>query len=250
MATIGFSTGALAFGDFKKALGMLSGTRANAVELSALRMSELSDLIAYIQSDLSELKRRYRYVGFHAPTNFEDEKQVIQQLLPVARMGLGIVVHPDTMRDLSAWRALEAQLLIENMDSRRRTGRTAEELYPFFEALPQARLCFDIGHARQVDPTMIEAGRILSLFSNRLSQAHLSEVNSQGKHFSMSHGAARAYEPFAKALATAPIILESIVSANEIEGEIDTTQKIINFKNRTEERIEYRISRPFNYAMA
>lgn len=250
MATIGFSTGALAFGDFAKALEVLSGTRASAVELSALRLSELSNLITYIESDLSELKRRYRYIGFHAPTNFEDEHQVVQQLLPVAGMGLGIVVHPDTIRDISTWRPLEAQLLIENMDSRRRTGRTAEELYPFFEALPRARLCFDIGHARQVDPTMIEAGRIISTFADRLSQVHLSEVNSQGKHFPISYGAARAYEPFARTLATVPIILESIVPANEIENEIDITQSIISYGAKSEERIKYRISRPFDYAMA
>lgn len=250
MATIGFSTGALAFGDFAKALGMLSGTRASAVELSALRMSELSDLITYVASDLSELRKRYRYVGFHAPTNFEDEHQVVQQLLPIARMGLGIVVHPDTIKDIPIWRPLEAQLLIENMDSRRRTGRTVEELYPFFDALPEARLCFDIGHARQVDPTMIEAGRIISTFADRLAQVHLSEVNSQGKHFPISYGAARAYEPFAKSLATAPIILESIVPASEIENEIDITQNIISHSAKSEERIKYRISRPFNYAMA
>jgi len=54
------------------------------------------------------------------------------------------------------------------------------------EVLPRASLCFDIGHARQVDPTMSEAAAILQRYSARLRQLHVSEVNSQSKHDSLS----------------------------------------------------------------
>jgi hypothetical protein len=116
------------------------------------------------------------------------------------------------------------------MDSRKPTGRTAKELDRFFVDLPEAKLCFDIAHARQVDPTMTEAVRILSEFGDRLAQVHLSELNSIGKHFAMSYGAKRAYEIFAAALSQVPVILESIVKETEIATEIDETERILSFR--------------------
>jgi hypothetical protein len=62
--------------------------------------------------------------------------------------------------------------------SQETAGRTAEELSQMFVKLPEARLCFDIGHARQTDPTMMEACKILNVFRERLCKVHVSEVNS------------------------------------------------------------------------
>lgn len=58
------------------------------------------------------------------------------------------------------WRTLGDRLCIENMDKRKTTGRTADELAVFFAGLTEATLSFDIGHARQIDPTMCEADAI------------------------------------------------------------------------------------------
>jgi hypothetical protein len=68
MKCIGFSTGALARGDFRRALQMLSGKNVNAVELSALRQDELAPLVQQLgQLDLS----RFQYISFHAPSAME-----------------------------------------------------------------------------------------------------------------------------------------------------------------------------------
>jgi hypothetical protein len=227
---VGFSTGALAFGDFARALELLEPTRANAVELSALRCVELPQLLNALPSRLQKLNERYRYISLHAPTDFQDERGVVRDLAYAADMGLNVIVHPDTIRDVSLWRELGSRLCLENMDSRKPTGRTAEELNRFFVDLPEAKLCFDIAHARQVDPTMTDATRILSEFGDRLVQAHLSEINSKGKHFAMSYGAKRAFEIFAAALLQVPVILESVVSEAEIAAEIDETEKILNYR--------------------
>jgi hypothetical protein len=112
-------------------------------------------------------------------------------------------------------------------DSSPPTGRTAKELRWFFERLPQAKLCFDVAHARQVDPTMTEAVRILSEFGDRMAQVHLSEVNSKGRHFAMSFIAKRAYEPLAEALSRVPVILESVVDEAGIESEIEEARKVL-----------------------
>lgn len=47
MRLFGFSTGALALGDFKKALKMLEGIDVDAIELSALRVHELPSLLTF-----------------------------------------------------------------------------------------------------------------------------------------------------------------------------------------------------------
>jgi hypothetical protein len=227
---VGFSTGALAFGDFARALELLEPTRANAVELSALRCVELPPLLNALPSCIQKLNERYRYVSLHAPTDFQDERGLVRKLTYVADIGLNVVVHPDTIRDVSLWRELGSRLCLENMDSRKPTGRTAKELDRFFVDLPEAKLCFDIAHARQVDPTMTDAARILSEFGDRLVQVHLSELNSIGKHFAMSYGAKRAYEIFAAALSQVPVILESVVNEAEIAAEITETEKILNYR--------------------
>lgn len=227
MLTVGFSTGALALGDFTHGLRLLESRHADAVELSALRSAELPEMLRALPLHIKKLKERYRYISFHAPTDFLDERGLVGQLAYIAEIGWNVVVHPDTIRDTLLWRKLGSRLCLENMDSRKSTGRTAKELYNVFNHLPQAKLCFDVAHARQVDPTMTEAARILSEFDDRLVQVHLSEVNSKGKHFAMSFGAKRAYEPFAPVLSRVPVILESLVDEDEIETEIEEAKKIL-----------------------
>lgn len=249
MCAIGFSTGALAYEDFTRALKLLEPTRANAVELSALRSVELPGLLEALPSMYGRLRNRYAYISFHAPTNFTDELGMVEQLMQVARQGLNIIVHPDCIQDRSLWRQLGSQLCLENMDSRKPTGRTATELATFFADLPQAKLCFDIAHARQVDPTMTEAACILAEFGDRLAQVHMSEVNSRGKHFAMSFGAKHAYEPFADAMSKVPIILESVIEAGSIEKEIDAAVKIVssrsNYYDQTDASLEGAVERVY-----
>ncbi|MGB9369692.1 MAG: TIM barrel protein [Xanthobacteraceae bacterium] len=227
MPTIGFSTGALALGDFERGLSMLASKDADAVELSALRSVELLPLLNAVLSRLGELQQRYRYISFHAPTDYQDECELVERLRSITERGFNVVVHPDTICDLSLWQQLGNRLCIENMDSRKATGRTAKELRGFFDKLPQARLCFDVAHARQVDPTMTEATRILSEFGDRLAQVHLSEINGKGKHFVMSFIAKRAYHRLADVLASVPVILESPVNEEGIDSELQEAQKVL-----------------------
>jgi len=72
------------------------------------------------------------------------------------------------------------------MDRRKPIGRTASELQELFNLLPEALLCFDIGHARQCDASMTEAFLILSRFAKKLVQVHISEVNSASQHDAIS----------------------------------------------------------------
>lgn len=228
MLAIGFSTGAVALGDFERALRLLEDKDADAVELSALRVAELPLLLAALPDLVGPLQARYQYISFHAPSDFQDECGLVERLTEVAKLGWNIIVHPDSIRDVTVWRQLGGRVCLENMDSRKKTGRTAKELRFFFSSLPNAKLCFDIAHARQVDPTMTEATQILSEFGERLAEVHLSEVDGTGRHFAMSFGAKNAYEKFSDILSKVPNIIESIVREYEIDAEIECAKNILS----------------------
>ena len=220
MRSIGFSTGALARNDFRGALKMLVGKSVDAVELSALRQDELRPLVERLgELDLG----RFQYISFHAPSYMEPsfEPLALELLAQVAARGWPIIVHPDAMHTPSEWGALGDCLCIENMDKRKAIGQTARDLTRIFENLPDASLCFDIGHARQVDPTMSEASAILRLFRVRIAQLHVSEVNTQSKHDPLSFESVLAFQKVSHLIPSgAPIILESRVEESEIEEEI------------------------------
>src|SRR5260370_2451747 len=221
MRPIGFSTGALAYSDFRHALEILRRVQKGGVELSALRERELSPLVESLDSlDLGF----FTYVSFHAPSKFErgHEQEVITLLRRVAARGIPIILHPDAINDVSSWRSFGSVLLIENMDKRNAIGRTERELSEVFAVLPEAGLCFDIGHCRQVDPTMNESYLILRKFRERLRQLHVSEVNSRSTHDPLSQASICAFEKVAYLVPEqVPVILESPVGSSGIQSEVE-----------------------------
>ena len=220
MRPIGFSTGALACGDFESALRMLRAPVYTACELSALREEELAPLLAALgRLDLA----RFRYVAIHAPSRLERlaEADVVRALSSEAARELPVVCHPNVLATPETWRPLGRRLLIENMDKRKPIGRTVAELAPLFEALPDAGFCFDLGHARQVDPTMTVASELLDAFGDRLRQLHVSEVNSSNVHEALGLPAISSFRKIARRIpAGVPLILETPVGADALESEL------------------------------
>jgi hypothetical protein len=217
---IGFSTGALARSDFATALDWLRGSPTEAVELSALRRAELEPLaLAAAGLDLTQ----YQYVSVHAPGRIpaSDEHAVVQTLREFTARGWPVVLHPNAITDPVHWEELGGVLLLENMDKRKLVGRTADELSELFLVLPEARLCFDIAHARQFDGTMTEAYRILKRFGDRLAQVHISEVTSGSAHDRISPSARRAFLKVATLIPSdTPVIVESCVAREDIQDEL------------------------------
>ncbi len=224
MRPIGFSTGALKKGDFRAGMAMirpLSASGETPIELSALRESELQPLVNAICSAPDSYA--FDYASVHAPSGFGPEREaaVVAELAKVARLKMSIVLHPDVIVNLGAWRPLGKSLCIENMDKRKPTGRTVSELAKLFEALPEAAFCFDIGHARQNDPTMGVASDLLRHFGNRLRQVHMSDVNSSSRHERLNGSAISAFQKVARLIPPyVPIILESPVLGADMDEEV------------------------------
>lgn len=222
MRPIGFSTGAVARGDFRRALDKLRDHHIKVVELSALRIDELRPLVAAV-ADLD--LRSFSFVSIHAPSRFrpELERSVVDQLRLLAQRGYPVVVHPDVISTPAAWEVLGDKLLIENMDKRKPVGRNVSELQPFFESLPRARFCFDIGHARQVDPSMTEASLLLQDFGDRLAEVHISELNTASRHDPISRNAVMAFQTVEAYIPDeVPIVLETLIAdeQSDIPAEI------------------------------
>ncbi|SRR6266702_2085227 len=235
MISIGFSTGAIAFGDFRKALDLLAPSKLQAVELSALRISEVKNLVEAIPNLRLD---GYTHISFHAPSSFPEteESSLADLLYSKIPTSWSIVLHPDAIYDLSLWKRFGSRLAIENMDRRKAIGRTVAELRSIFEQLPEARFCFDLGHARQWDPSMTEAFLILTVFRDRLVQIHLSEVNSESQHEAISYGAKLSFQQLAPLIPDeVPIILESRVNPAQIGKEVENALQALSPASQEEQ---------------
>lgn len=226
MRPIGFSTGALAKGDFRRGLDLQrSGGSLRAVELSALRENELPSLATAVAGlDLAG----FEYVSVHAPSKIShDAEQEVFSTLAALPAPWPIVVHPEIVRTPALWRSLEGRLCLENMDDRKTTGRTLAEMRQLFDAFPSAGFCLDLGHARQIDPTMATALHMLREFGPRLRQIHLSEVGDRGEHLPMSALALYAFQLVCNQVPDGtPIIIESVVDEDAIHSEARKAEQL------------------------
>jgi hypothetical protein len=225
MRPLGFSTGALAYGDFRSALRILASTNATSVELSALRQSELEPLV----SALGELRLgQYSHISVHLPSSVQPEfEAVMLKLVDRFPPEWPLITHPNVIGNWSEWRALGNRVCIENMDKRKAVGQTGADLQQIFDRLPEATLCFDIGHAHQIDPTMGEAVLILEEFQERLVQLHVSEVNSESRHDLISLEAATSFTTVSTLIPhDIPAILESRIP----EGQDISQQAILEME--------------------
>ncbi|MGD0462954.1 MAG: TIM barrel protein [Tepidisphaeraceae bacterium] len=236
MRKIGFSTGAVAMGDFRHALEVLAKLHVNAVELSALRFGELDPLL----NALDDLPlTQYSYIAFHVPAKFtaESEPDLVRKLHPIKERGWPLIMHPDAMFDRRAWKSLSSALCFENMDKRKPLGRTAEELARIFGEFEDSSLCFDLGHASQIDRTMAEACLIIQQQKTRIRQIHISEVNTKSEHVAISAASELAFAKIVGDIGyDMPIIIESVVKEHQLLQELTLVTEI--FANTLQEVLE------------
>ncbi len=182
-STVGCSTGYMADSreDWPALVDEAARTSSFAIELSALSERELPGLVRYLR-DAPQLP--FRFVSVHGPSKGREmsDRDLANALAQLPRWVSAIVLHPDAMDDVAAYRVLGRRLSMENMDARKALGQTAADLDPYFAELPDARLCFDIAHAKAVDPSLEVGREILARFASRLSHVHLSSLDEDQKH--------------------------------------------------------------------
>jgi len=180
---------------------------AYAAELSALSEDELPGLVEYLAA---KPRLPFRYVSVHAPVkdrNLDDaaSARVLSELPLWVR---SIVTHPDALEELAPYRGLGTRLVLENMDDRKRTGRTADELEVVLNELPEAGFCLDMAHASSIDPTMDVAEDLLDRFRSRLRQVHVSSLR-EGRHIPLTRDDEERFAAILERCRDVPWILEA-----------------------------------------
>jgi hypothetical protein len=208
---IGASTGFLveARGDWSALADAAAALSPFTAELAALSEAELPGLLAYLAGLDGSLP--FHYLSVHAPSKGlrMAEAKLVDALVRLPAYVDAIVVHPDVIDDPAEYRRLGARLVLENMDTRKARGRDADELAPYFAELPEAGLCLDVAHARDVDPSMRGAQELLDRFAGRLRHLHVSSIDHAGHHVPLRAGDEEAFRPILRRCRDVPWILEA-----------------------------------------
>lgn len=211
---IGASTGFLvdARGDWPALADQAAALSPFTAELAALSEDELPGLMAYLASGPS---LPFHYLSVHAPSKHLKlaEAKLVDSLARLPAYVDAIVVHPDVIDDPAEFRRLGSRLVLENMDGRKAGGRTADELAPYFAELPDAGLCLDVAHARDVDATMAGAHALLDRFAGRLRHLHVSSIDAAGHHVPLTAADETAFRPILRRCRDVPWILEAPLTA-------------------------------------
>jgi hypothetical protein len=193
-------------GDWPALVARALETSTFVMELAALDEAELPGVEAYLHSRPA---LPFRYLSLHAPSKGRQlaEEELVARLTALLGCVDAVVVHPDTIGDLGAWRALGGALVLENMDPRKSDGRTADELERFFDALPEAGLCLDVAHAAAIDPG--EGERLLDAYAPRLRHLHVSSLDEDCHHTTLDPADERDWAPLLRRCRDVPWILEA-----------------------------------------
>jgi hypothetical protein len=208
--TVGASTGYMESlrGSWPALAAEAASVSSVAAELSAISESELPDLLEFLTT---APRLPFRYVSVHAPSKKRllTEDDLVGLLMRIPVWVDAIVLHPDTMESPRAFQRLGRRLLIENMDTRKDGGQTADQLATVFAELPAAGLCFDIAHAKDVDPTMGAAVEILDRLSGRLRHVHISSLDEAQHHVPLTAEDEELFAPILERCRDVPWILEA-----------------------------------------
>lgn len=195
-------------GDWSAQVGVASEISRFAIELSALSEPELPSLSEFLREGPN---LPFRYISLHGPSKSlaGDEEALVAALAGVVRYADAVVIHPDTIDDPAHFRPLGPRLLIENMDSRKETGRDVAELEAIFSELPEAGFCFDVAHAWSIDPEMFVAAELLDAFGSRLRHIHLSSLSESLHHVPLDEEDEELFAPILGRCLDVPWILEA-----------------------------------------
>jgi hypothetical protein len=208
--TVGASTGYMESrrGSWPELVAEAASVSSVAAELSAISEPELPELLEFLAT---APRLPFRYVSVHAPSKQRvvAEAELVARLMRIPVWVDAIVLHPDTIQAPAAFEPLGRRLLVENMDTRKDGGQTADELAAVFAELPAAGLCFDIAHAKDVDPTMGAAVKILDRFSSRLRHVHISSLDEAQHHVPLTAEDEELFAPVLERCRDVPWILEA-----------------------------------------
>lgn len=236
---IGFSTGCF----YKTSLSLAERIRAikdagsRAIELNFLDPSELGPM------EVEEIRWKdfasFSYISCHAPAKKikygrnRETRGVFEKIrrLNDIRPFNWVVIHPDVVDDFRVFRWCGFNVAIENMDNRKKTHKTPEELVQVLEKNPEFGFVLDVNHVFSNNPDMRMAKEFYRTLGHRICEIHLS-------------GYCGGHDPLFETKQTeiiqaienfeTPIIVESALSPKDTQKEIDYVTSVAKkLQNRT-----------------
>ncbi len=224
---IGFSTGALhKHLPLTSCLPLYKSLGCCAVELNYVRLHDL--LAADFEAEaLRKLLDGFDWVSLHAPVkvNYGAPKNSydreifakIQKLHEMRLLDL-VVFHPETVADFAPFKDLNFPVAFENMDNRKGSCRSAEDIVKILSISESFWFVLDVNHVCTNDPTMNLADEFYNQAGHRLKEIHLSGYAGYHEplHVTRQSGIVGAIKRF-----DVPIIIESVVSPETLDREMD-----------------------------
>jgi hypothetical protein len=189
-----------------------------ALELSALTRAELDTVVPYLERSPPAI----RHLSLHAPLTLAGggERELVARVSEIESGLSTVVVHPHTLDEPARLAPLGKLVAFENMDVLKPGGRDVAELEPYFDELPEARLCLDVAHVKTVDPTLQLGHALLDAFGERLSELHISGIDADCNHVALEHEDVERYDPILRPCRHVPWILESLPADSASTSEI------------------------------
>jgi len=85
-----------------------------------------------------------------------------------------VVFHPDLVKNWDIFKSYTFPMAVENMEHRKKSGKTVDDLKRVFDIVPDAKFVLDVTHCMSLDPTLKLAESFLENFGDRLIEVHLS----------------------------------------------------------------------------
>lgn len=210
---IGFSTGCLYKTQQTISARMIDFFRkigCNAIELNCPDKTDLKTILEFTKKDFTGFK----HISVHSPRLSGKDASEILDILETIHKNICldcVIIHPDEIADIKALSKRTFPIGIENMDSRKKFGKTKEELESLFKDHPNFGFVLDVNHVYTNDPSMKLSHELSEAFGKKTMQSHLS-------------GFVHSHDPLSKTHQTiiidavpknTPIIIESVCNDEE-----------------------------------
>lgn len=185
MTEVGFSTGC--FWKHRDTVSdetveILRSLGADCIEINAGQPERLQ------QTKGLDPPEGFSFISMHGPAVRKGEHQTIQDIeQAVQRLGIqAVVFHPDRVEDWDMLARSKIPVSVENMDSRKESGRNVADMRAILTKYPSFRFCLDVNHVLTNDPTLQLGREFISEFSDRLSHVHISGFSEMHNHIPIS----------------------------------------------------------------
>jgi sugar phosphate isomerase/epimerase len=227
---LGFSTGVLyKTHRTKEALEIMRDLGYDTVELGFVKLSRIEE--GWLDEITYDVLKGFAYISLHAPElNYgknNDTRLIFERIERINKIrNLDTVVfHPDLVEDFNVFKNVNFNVAFENMDNTKESYRQPVDFDEIFSENEKYKLALDVNHIYTNDSSMKLASIFYEKFGDRISHLHLSgHIDSHNPFFETEQiNILRAIQDF-----NAPMIIESVLSADNLEKERNYIMRVIS----------------------